>query len=189
MDLPWGDERSKQFVTNVGLVTSNGPFADDIMACEWTHHVSYSPGLIVVCIRSGDATHENIKQTKEFGVSLCAVDQSVMSSVSGGYSGSNYDKIKALKDLGFEFYNAKKIRTLMVKGAAMNAECKLVNEYSLGDHTMFVGEVVEASNNPDKEPLGFYNGRYWIMDKNVVKPSQEERERVRNIVEKFKKGV
>ena len=152
MNLPWGDERSKKFVTNVGLVTSNGPFGDDVMACEWTHHVSYSPGLIVVCIRPSDATHENIKQTKEFGVSLCAVDQSIMSSVSGGYSGSNYDKIKALKELGFEFYNAKKIKTVMVKGAAMNAECKLANEYSLGDHTMFVGEVLEASNNPDKEP-------------------------------------
>jgi flavin reductase (DIM6/NTAB) family NADH-FMN oxidoreductase RutF len=71
----------------------------------------------------------------------------------------------------------------------MNAECRLVNEYSLGDHTMFVGEVVEASNNPDKEPLAYYNGKYWIMDRNVQKPSQEERERVRNIVEKFKKGV
>ena len=26
MDLPWGDARSIQFVTNVGLITSNGPY-------------------------------------------------------------------------------------------------------------------------------------------------------------------
>ncbi len=189
MDLPWGDEITDKFITNVGLVTSTGPFGHDAMACEWTHHVSYTPGLIVVCIRPNDATHENIKQTKEFGVSLCATDQSAMSSIAGGYSGKQYDKIKALKDLGFEFYEGKKIKALMVKGAAMNAECKLVNEYSLGDHTMFVGEVVDATNNPDKVPLAYHSRRYWIMDKNVVKPSQEERERVRNIVEKFKKGV
>ncbi|MGH9876448.1 MAG: flavin reductase family protein [Nitrososphaerales archaeon] len=189
MDLPWGDDRSKKFVTNVGLVTSKGPFGDDVMACEWTHQVSYSPGLIVVCISPKDATHENIKQTKEFGVSLCAADQSAMSSIAGGYSGKQYNKIAALKELGFEFYQGKKIKTLMVQGAAVSAECTLVNEYSLGDHTMFVGEVVEASNNPDKEPLAYYNGRYWIMNTNVTKPSQEERERVRKVVEQFKKNV
>ncbi len=189
MDLPWGDERTKKFVTNVGLITSKGPFGDDVMACEWTHHVSYSPGLIVVCIAPKDATHENIKQAKEFGVNICSADQSVLSSISGGYSGRYYNKIAALKELGFEFYQGKQIKTLMVNGAAMNAECRLVNEYSLGDHTMFVGEVVEASNNSDKEPLAYYNGRYWIMNTNVAKPSQEERERVRSIVEKFKKGV
>ena len=189
MDLPWGDEKSNKFITNVGLITSDGPFGQDVMACEWTHHVSYSPGLIVVCIRPSDATHENVKQTKEFGVNLCAANQSVMSSVAGGYSGKEYDKINALKELGFEFYHAKKIRAPMVKGVAMNAECKLVNEYSLGDHTMFVGEVVEASNTADKPPLAYHNGRYWIMDENVAKPSQEERERLRKVVEKFKKNV
>jgi len=189
VDLPWGDERTKKFVTNVGLITSTGSFGHDVMACEWTHHVSYSPGLIVVCIRPNDATHENIKQTKEFGVSLCSSDQSAMSSIAGGFSGKQYDKIKALKELGYEFYEAKKIKALMVKGAALNAECKLVNEYSLGDHTMFVGEVVEASNNPDKQSLALHGGKYWIMNTNAARPSEEERERVKNVVEKFKKGV
>ena len=60
MDLPWGDERTKQFVTNVGLITSNGPYGDNVMAAEWAHHVSYEPGLIAVCINPKDATHKNI---------------------------------------------------------------------------------------------------------------------------------
>ena len=102
MDLPWGDSRSNQFVTNVGLITSNGPYGNDIMAAEWTHHVSYKPGLIAVCINPKDATHANIEKTKEFGVSLCASDQNVLSSISGGYSGKNYDKIEALKEIGFK---------------------------------------------------------------------------------------
>lgn len=82
------------------MITSDGPFGPDVMACEWTHHVSYHPGLIAVCIRPNDATHENIKQTKEFGVNLCSTDQSVMSIVAGGYTGNKYDKIAALKVLG-----------------------------------------------------------------------------------------
>jgi len=189
MDLPWGDERSNKFITNVGLITSDGSFGPDVMACEWTHHISYTPGLIAVCIRPSDATHENIKQSKEFGVNLCSMDQSVMSSIAGGYSGKEYDKISALKELGFEFYKANKIRAPMIKGATMNAECKLLKEFPLGDHTMFVGEVVEASDNPDKEPLAYHAGRYWIMNANVAKPSQEERDRLKKVVEKFRKDT
>ncbi len=26
MDIPWGSEAAKKFITNVGLITSNGPF-------------------------------------------------------------------------------------------------------------------------------------------------------------------
>ena len=50
MDIPWGDENSKQFITNVGIVATNGPNGYNIMACEWTHLVSYRPGLVAVCI-------------------------------------------------------------------------------------------------------------------------------------------
>jgi len=171
------------------LITSDGPFGPGVMTVEWMFHISYRPGLIAVCIRPVDTTHENITQTKEFGVNICATDQSVMSSVAGAYSGKEYDKVNVLKELGFEFYKANKIKAPMIKDSAMNAECKLVNEFSLGDHTMFVGEVVDAFNNPNKEPLAYHNGIYWIMNTNVQKPSQEERERIRKIVEKFKKNT
>jgi flavin reductase (DIM6/NTAB) family NADH-FMN oxidoreductase RutF len=126
LDLPWNDERSNKFITNVGLITSDGPFGADVMACEWTHHVFYSPGLIAVCIGPKKTTHENIIQTKEFGVNLSSTDQSIMSSIAGGYMGSKYNKINALKELGFEFYEAKKIRAVMIKGAAVNIECTIV---------------------------------------------------------------
>ncbi len=50
MDLPYGDIKTWKFATNVGLITSNGPVGHNIMAAEWTHMVSYSPGLIAVSI-------------------------------------------------------------------------------------------------------------------------------------------
>lgn len=187
MDLPWGDERTKQFVTNVGLITSDGPFGPDIMACEWTHHISYSPGLIAVCIRPDDATHANIQTTKEFGVNIASAEQAAMSSISGGNTGKNVDKIKVLEELGFKFYKAKKIKAPMVHGAVLNIECKLIKEISLGDHTMFVGEVVEASINPGKVPLVLHGGMYGQVAHNIPKPSQEERESISKIIQKYRK--
>ena len=82
---------------------------------------------------------------------------------------------------------AKSIDVIMVKEASVNIECKLVREISLGDHTTFIGEVLEASNNPEKGPLAYHGGKYFIMNTNVAKPTDEERERIRKIVEKHKK--
>src|SRR3989338_2700836 len=109
MDLAWGSDEAKKFVTNIGLITSNGPHGQNIMTAEWTHHISYSPGLIAINVHSYDATYDNIMKSKEFGVNLCGIDQSVASSVAGGSSGKEVDKIKILQDLGIEFYKAKKI--------------------------------------------------------------------------------
>ena len=41
MDIPWGSEGTRKFVTNVGLITSDDPHGNNIMAAEWTHLVSY----------------------------------------------------------------------------------------------------------------------------------------------------
>lgn len=186
MALPWGDERTKQFVTNVGLITSHGPYGDNVMSAEWTHHISYEPGLAAVCIRPDDATHANIEKTKEFGISLCAADQNVPASVAGNNSAKNVDKIAALKDLGFKFYKGKKIKALMVDGAALNAECRLMKQISLGDHTTFIGEIVEASSS-GKKPLVYHAQQFWKFGESMPKPSQPELDRIGKIIGKHSK--
>ena len=187
MDLPWGNDKTTKFATTVGLVTSDGPNGPNIMAAEWTHQVSYSPGLIAVCIGHGKATNENIRASKEFGVSLAAEDQNVISSFSGSSHGNAVNKIAALKELGFKFYKAKKINTLMVEGAALYVECKVVNVIDLGDHTMFVGEVQEASLG-SKAPLLYHKLKYWKIGENIPKPDVMAIPKVKAAAEKFGKS-
>ena len=172
MDLPWGDARCKKFVTNVGLITSNGPYGQNIMAAEWTHQVSYEPGLIAICLDPDHATTANIKKTKEFGVSLCGFDQNIISSIAGGQTGKEVDKIGILKDLGVVFSGGKKTKVLLVEGAALQIECRLVKTVVLGDHVMFVGEAV-ATKIDDKEPLALHAGKYWKLTTQIPKPSEE----------------
>ena len=186
MKLPWNDPRSNKFETTIGLITTNEPKGPNIMACEWTHHLSYDPGLVAVSIGPTKTTVENIRTLKEFGVNLCASDQSILSSIAGGYSGSHYNKINALKELGFEFYHANKIKTLMVKGASLNVECKLFQEITFGDHIMFIGEIVDAVHNPEKQSLIYHDGKYWSLQP-LIKISQDERERIRRVLERYKK--
>ncbi len=187
MDLPWGDERTKQFVTSLGIITSNGPHGPNAATCEWTHHVSYSPGLVAVCFRQSDATYENIRASKEFGVNIASAEQAVLSSIAGGYTGREVSKISLLEELGFSFYRASKIKAPMTKGAVINVECRVVKEIPLGDHVMFVGEVLDASVNAGKDPIAYHRGMYGRVVQDLPKPSKEEMERLARMAEKHRK--
>ena len=68
----------------------------------------------------------------------------------------------------------------------VNVECKLYQEITCGDHIMFIGEVIDAIHNPEKQSLIYNDGKYWKLQ-SIVKPNQEEREGMRLILEKYKK--
>ena len=74
----------------------------------------------------------------------------------------------------------------MVKGASLNVECNLYKEITLGDHIMFIGEVIDATHNPKKQPLVYHDGKYWSLQ-SLIKPETDERKRVREVLEKYKK--
>ena len=73
----------------------------------------------------------------------------------------------------------------MVKGASLNVECKLFQEITCGDHIMFIGEIMDAIHNPEKHSLIYYDGKYSLQS--IVKPNQEQRDRIRKVLESYKK--
>lgn len=180
------DEWENKFVTTVGLITSNGPHGYDIMAAEWTHQISYVPPLIAVHVNPKHATYDNINFSNEFGINICSENQNILSSVSGGNSGRNVDKIKVLKELGFSFYKADKINVFMVKDCAMNAECRLINKIVLGDHVMFIGEVVSAKSH-NINPIAYSSGKYWKLNNNIKKPSENTFKKIQELIKENKK--
>ena len=184
MDLKYGNPAREPFVTNVGLITSNGKHGHDVMAAEWTFQISYDPGLIAVSIGPGKATYENIEETKYFGVSIAAEDQTAISSIAGGSSGKKVNKVEALKDMGFTFHTGKHFDVLLVDEAALIVECKLVDQVVRGDHTMFIGEVVSVLHDKDKKPLIYHEGKYWSVGEELPKPTNEERGNMKAFVEK-----
>ena len=186
MDLPHGDDRTKKFVSCVGLITSNGPYGDNIMACEWIHQVSYSPGIMMISVKTSRASYENIKQSKEFGISIASTEQNTLSSLSGGSYAKVIDKINALKELGYKFYKAKKINVLMVEDSALNIECKLMKEVVLGDYVLFLGEIIETKLG-EKEPLAYHGGKYWKLENTIPKPEPEKLANLSKVLEKYRK--
>lgn len=177
-------EEITQFVTNVGLITTNGPHGHNVMACEWTHQLSYDPPLIAVCIRPGKTTFENIQSSKEFGVNIAAFDQNIVASIAGNHHGKTVDKIAVLEELGVIFYPAAAIDALMIENAGLNAECKLVKFIEIGDHPLFIGEIQNVKQI-GKEPLIYHQGKYFRLGDRIHKPDQPKLDQIAELVKKY----
>lgn len=116
-----------------------------------------------VNIRGTDATAENIKDSGEFEVNLAFEDQNLLCSIAGRYSAKHLDKIAFFKEIGVVFYKANKIKALLIRGAAMNAECKLLMQKEIRDHIIFVGKIIEITADGNSKPLVYHNGMYWKL--------------------------
>lgn len=155
---------NRYFTTGVGLVTSTGKHGSNVMAVEWTMHMSYEPMLIAIFIHEGSATYENIMETKEFGVNMSTDEQATLVSIAGSYSRTEIDKL-SLKY--YKTYPARCIKAPMIKGCIINAECILVNHFKLGDHVAVIGEVIDAKFDKTKSPLIYHQGRYRKIGKEL----------------------
>ncbi|MDO8339304.1 MAG: flavin reductase family protein [Candidatus Burarchaeum sp.] len=187
MDLAWDDARTRKFTSTLGLITSDGPWGPNIMCAEWSRHISYTPSIMQLNINPAHATADNILKSKEFGLNLAADTQASLCSAAGNNTGKEVDKISLLKELGGEFYTGKKINAPMLKGVAMNAECKLIKHENFGDHFAFIGEVLEISAEPTLSALLYHEGKYFKLGEQLPRPPQEVMDKTKVLAEKYKK--
>ncbi len=157
----------RAFTTTVALITTDGPMGPNVMAAEWTFNVSYDPFLISVHVARENATHAAIEATKEFGVNLVTDEQVAAMAFAGHFSKADTDKLASTL---FETYPATKIKPPMIKGALLNAECRLVQQVDFGDHTAFVGEVVAFALDPTKSPVVLHHGAHRLGDRLLRDP-------------------
>jgi len=57
-----------------------------------------------------------------------------------------------------------KLGAPIIDGAAAYLECKVINEFPGGDHTIFIGEVIDGDLLSDGPPLVYYNRGYYTID-------------------------
>ena len=152
----------RYFATTVGLITTNGKHGKNVMAAEWTMHISYDPMLIAIFVHDSP-TYWNIEETKVFGVNIASDGQAEMVNIAGGYSGTEIEKI-VIPNI-FKTYSAKHVDVPMIKQCVLNAECRVTKIEKIGDHIMVVGEAVSAKFDEMKFPLIYTRGNYRKLSK------------------------
>jgi flavin reductase (DIM6/NTAB) family NADH-FMN oxidoreductase RutF len=121
------------------LIVSGGE-KPNVMTADWVVPLSFSPFLVGVAISPKRFSHKLIKTHKEFVIAVPTLE--LLNEVWKAGTMSGYEK---MEKLNLTLIPSKKVKTPSVSEAVANLECKVVEEKDFGDHTLFVGEVVETT--------------------------------------------
>jgi len=113
----------------------------NIITLAWAMPTSINPPLVAMSIAPRRHSHVLIEEMKEFVVNIPTMNILKATLFCGRRSGRDYDKFK---ETGLTPLPARKVKPPIIKECVAHLECKLHNQFATGDHTIFVGEIVEA---------------------------------------------
>lgn len=124
---------------------------------NWVTQTSFTPPLVVAAIKVDSTLHEVITISRVFALHALGKNQKDMATAFFKGAQPMGDSLN-----GFRFENGTTGAPILLDAPAW-FECRVVDEIRRGDHTIFVGEVVEAGSRRDEEPLtlrdtGFFYG-------------------------------
>jgi len=125
------------------LVTCNdNKGKTNIITLAWHTPISRHPPLYGISIAPKRYSHKLIKKSKEFVINFIPYSLANAAQFCGTHSGRSTEKLCKTK---LTLVPSKKLSTPLIKEGYAHLECKLVKSTSFGDHTLFVGEVINVS--------------------------------------------
>jgi len=123
----------------------NGQIADVVF------QVTSEPITIAASIAKQNLTHEYISASKVFSVSILSEEATMQYIGHFGFrSGREIDKFKDVK-----YRIGKTGAPIALEYAIAVMEAKVIDQAEVGDHTVFIAEVVDAEITSDKEPMTY----------------------------------
>ncbi len=120
--------------------------------------LSMDPPLVLVCVDNRNRFPSMVETSREFAVSILAREQEAASNYfarPGRQPTSTFTEIEgAWTPQGQP----------VVAGAMSHISCTLHALVPQGDHTIVIGEVVEAVSDPDKRPLLYWRRGYRSVE-------------------------
>ena len=139
------------------VLTAESKTAVAAATVNWVTQASFAPPLVVVGVKTDSGAHAVIKETKAFALNVLGKGQQALA----------YTFFKPAERQGStisgEAYHAGATGAPILASAPAFVECRLVSTVEMGDHSIFVGEVVEAGvakaseGRPDDATL-------WLRD-------------------------
>ncbi|MEO0334311.1 MAG: flavin reductase family protein, partial [Bacteroidota bacterium] len=115
---------------------------------SWVNQASFEPPLVTVAVQKYTDLHETIEKSRVFAVNIVGKDDQGMLKPFAEKSIIEGDTIN-----GFAFEDGKTGAPIL-RDVPAYFECKVVEDLSRGDHSVYLGEVVGGeTRNADAVPL------------------------------------
>lgn len=127
------------------LVTCvDGKSRPNIITLAWSMVTSFNPPMVAISVAPERYSHDIIERSGEFVVNIPTMEIVKETLMCGRNSGRDVDKFSMT---GLTPTAAKKVKPPFIKECVAHIECMVVDKIKTGDHTLFVGEIVDASVN------------------------------------------
>jgi len=140
------------------VLTTRGK--DDAVAAatvNWVTQASFAPPLVVVGVKADSHAHPLIKDSKAFALNVLGKDQGPMAFTFFKPA------VRDGQTISGEPFRWGVTGAPVLEGAPAVIECRLVDSVERGDHSIFVGEVVEVALS--KPPEGRADdATLWLKD-------------------------
>ena len=139
------------------LVTSSYKDKANIITLAWNTPLSHKPPLVGISVAKTHLSSELIIKSEEFIVNVPPVELLKQTIYCGTHSGREIDKFK---EADLTAGRAKRlIKTPLIEECIGSLECYLRDVKEVGDHNLFIGEVICAQVEED-----FFD-EVWKTDK------------------------
>lgn len=124
---------------------------------NWVTQTSFEPPLVVVGVKADSLVHSIIKESRSFTLNMLGKDQQPLAFTFF----KSVDREGQM--IGGEPFHAGKTGSPILENTPGFIECNLIDTLEKGDHSIFVGEVVDAGvskqleGRPDEAIL-------WLKD-------------------------
>ncbi len=139
-----------KFATGVTVITTLCDGEVHGMTANAFMSVSLNPKLVLISVGEKARMLEKIRETGRFAVNILSVEQRELSMQFAG-------QLKENREVSFDWLSGLPV----IPQALVNLTCNVYSSYEAGDHTLYVGEVVELITR-EGEPLTFFAGKYGI---------------------------
>ncbi len=157
MKPEWIEAISKM-TFGIYVLTTADKEAINGMIASWVSMISYNPPLIMAAVHPNRYSHMIIEKSACFALNILSQDQKdFLSRFKGPDPNAKFAGID---------YRKGKTGSPILSGCTGYMECKIVDQYKPGNHTLFIGEIVDAKSLRDSIPLSTlnYKGVYLGKD-------------------------
>lgn len=132
-------EALKKIVSGVYIIGAAEGGRINAMTAVWATRLSFKPQLVGVAIGKSRFTHPMIEESGVFSISVLGPGQLHLARHFGFKSGRDTDKFAGISHV------TKVTGAPILKEALAYLDCKVVSHHETGDHTFFVGEVLDGA--------------------------------------------
>ncbi|MGM1062892.1 flavin reductase family protein [Saccharothrix sp. Mg75] len=148
-------EAMSLFATGVTVLAVGGEHVHGMTANAFTS-VSLDPPLVLCCVARSAVMHRAIDGAGRFAVSIMGADQ----RDTAEYFADKRRPLGAEQFDAVEWLEGPRSGAPLLCGALAWLECRLVHRYEGGDHTIFVGEVLDCRRGAGGGALLFYGSAF-----------------------------